>query len=435
MRIIILFLIFQLFNASFASYYVNTDFFSKFNDSNLEYYIQKALLNNHELKQANHKVAQYRSEIQSVFSKEFPSLSVASNYLGSHFPRGDRNFLINSNSFILPFKVSYEPDFLLKTKDKINLQKHLYKAQIQNQRKTYLSLLADVASTYVNIMLFDSLIEKQKEIIKNKTQNLISNKKKFDFGVVDLINLNKSEEETYIQESIFDNLIKNQNTILYNFAVLIGESAENINEIKRGKLEAFEYQETIPNIICSDIIYQRPDVIEAQEKLKSAKLDITIAKKDFFPTFNINGFLAFDTAGMGNFFSWNSSFAYLIAGATQDIFKGGAKIANLKIKKEKFNELLENFKQVDLVAIKEINNALNIIKQDKLSEKSLLKQVLLERNILNSSEKKFKRGSISKLDYLDDKNSLLQQEALFANAKATRLIDYFTLYKALGGEI
>jgi len=145
--------------------------------------------------------------------------------------------------------------------------------------------------------------------------------------------------------------------------------------------------------------------------------------------------LAFDTGGMGNFFSWNSSFAYLIAGATQDIFKGGAKIANLKFKKEKFNELIENLKQTDLIAIKEINNALNIIRQDKLSEKNLSKQVLIEKNIVSSSEKKLKQGTISKLDYLNDKNSLFQQEALFANAKATRLIDYFTLYKALGGQI
>ena len=39
------------------------------------------------------------------------------------------------------------------------------------------------------------------------------------------------------------------------------------------------------------------------------------------------------------------------------------------------------------------------------------------------------------LDYLEDKNSLLQQEQLLGNSKATRLMDYITLYKALGGEL
>ena len=153
------------------------------------------------------------------------------------------------------------------------------------------------------------------------------------------------------------------------------------------------------------------------------------------PSFNITGFLAFDTAGSGNFFSWNSSFAYLIAGLTQDIFKGGEKIANLKIKKAKFLELMEEYKQKDLNAIKEINNSLNLIKQDKKSEKIYKSQVKKEKENFLASTKKLNNGVISKPDYLEDKTTLEQTQQLLANAKAMRLRDYITLYKALGGQL
>ena len=55
--------------------------------------------------------------------------------------------------------------------------------------------------------------------------------------------------------------------------------------------------------------------------------------------------------------------------------------------------------------------------------------------VVCSTKKKYLAGSVSIIDYLEDKNSLLQQEQLFANSKATRLMDYITLYKALGGEL
>ena len=173
----------------------------------------------------------------------------------------------------------------------------------------------------------------------------------------------------------------------------------------------------------------------AQNKLKSANLDIRIAKKDFSPSFNITGALIFDTAGSGNFFSWNSSFAYLIAGLTQDIFKGGAKIANLKIKKAKFEELLEKYKQIDLNAIKEVSNALNLITNDTKTNISLAKQVEYEKERHLANKRKYEKGNVSIIDYIESKNSLLQQEELWANSKATRLIDYITLYKAVGGEL
>ena len=160
-----------------------------------------------------------------------------------------------------------------------------------------------------------------------------------------------------------------------------------------------------------------------------------VAKKDFLPSFNITGVLAFDTAGGGNFFDWNSSFAYLIAGLTQDIFKGGAKIANLKIKKARYYELFEKYLQADLNAIKEVVNALNFIEQDTKAQKNSEIQLNLEQQNFIATFRKLKAGTTSKIQYLQDKNALNQREQLFAYTKASRLADYFTLYKALGGQL
>ena len=98
--------------------------------------------------------------------------------------------------------------------------------------------------------------------------------------------------------------------------------------------------------------------------LEKAKIDIRVARKEFLPRFNITGIWAFNTIAPGSFFSWESSLAALLAGATQDIFTGGRKIANLKFQKAKYEELFEQYRQVDLDAVKEVNTSLCIIKHD-----------------------------------------------------------------------
>ena len=434
MRKLFFIIFFQIFLNAYAVP-INVEFFKYFNDFHFENYIQEALENNHDLKQANHRVEQFRYEIYNQFSKQLPQLSVGSNYVGASVPTGDTNVLIKRNSYILPFRVNYEPDFLLKNKDKTKAKKKLYKAQLANQKSTYISLITDVANAYLNILLFDYLIEKQKEIVSDKEQNRDFNKNKYNYGVISFIDLNDIFSEFESQKVLLENLIKQQKTNLYNFALLLGRSAIGIENIERGKLQNFEYQKVIPAKIDFNLIYSRPDLIEIENQLKSAKIDITVAIKDFFPAFNVFGILAFDTAGGGNFFNWDSSFAYLLAGLTQDIFKGGAKIANLKIGKARYKELIEKYLQADLNALKELNNALNLIKQDTLAQQYSKNQVNFEYQNFIASKRKLKAGTMSKIEFLQNKNSLNQKEQLFAYAKARRIGDYFTLYKALGGQL
>ena len=296
-------------------------------------------------------------------------------------------------------------------------------------------MLTDIANAYLNIILYDYLIKKQNEIVSLKQQNYLLNNSKYKFGIIDLASLYNSKEEINNQIIILENLIKKRKIILNNFSLLLGRSANCSDEIKRGDIETFEFKDNIPKTINSNLIYFRPDVIEIESKLKSAKIDVTIAKKDFFPSFNITGLLAFDTSGAGNFFDWSSSFAFIVAGATQDIFKGGEKIANLKIKKAKYVELVEKYKQTDLNAIKEIADALQVIDKDTKNEELLLNQLVLKRNDFKLSAKKYKSGIYSKIEYLNDKNLLLEQEQLTAISKTQRLCDYFTLYKAVGGQL
>lgn len=413
---------------------VNLEFFNRFNDENLNFYVEQALKNNPDLKKSGHVVEQYRWQVKYSFGRELPSLSVSANYLGLKTPELN-NFTLKENAFVLPFLVSYEADFLLKNRDKAKALKKSYEAAQFTQKAVYIALLTDVATVYTNILYFDDLIEKYSQVLKNQEEILSGAQKKFKRGLVALPELNSIKEELHGTKSTLEKLNKDRKSALMQLAVLIGESSSNISDMKVSSLDNFEYSGEIPNEIDSQVIFSRPDVKAAEAELEKANIDIRVARKEFFPSFNIMGVWAFNTLTPGTFFSWGSSLAAILAGAAQDIFKGGMKVANLKIKKAKFEELFEEYGKINLEALKEVNTSLCIIKHDTNIENNTKNVLNLESENFNAAENKMSRGIISKPQYLSDKNKLVKAQIDYTQAKVQRIINYFTLYKAVGGQL
>lgn len=279
------------------------------------------------------------------------------------------------------------------------------------------------------------MVELQQQIVNNEQEKLNRELRKYGRGTIDNQSLNASKNDLENQKATLNDLMKNRDTILNEFAVLIGVSPACAKDIKRGKFEDFDYKGTIPNSIASDVIFSRPDVMSSEAQLEKAKIDIRVARKEFLPTFRIVGIWAFNTITPGTFFSWQNSLAAVLAGATQDIFKGGMKLAQLRINKAKYEQMFENYKQTDLNALKEVNTALFIINYDTNIDQITLNKLNLQKNDYQNMENKYNRGVISYPQLLDEETKLFNAQQNKVQTKTTRLVNYFTLYKAVGGKL
>ena len=417
---------------------LNIEFFNRFNDDYLFQYVNEAIENNHNAKQATIRVEEYRQGVKSQFANELPSFSVAANYLGIHSPKFNPNLSVSKNAFVLPFIANYEADILLKNRDKTRSAKKSYEMSKFDEQSVYLALLSDVATVYTNILEYDKLIEEQEKIVNNYNKILNDDNKKLARGVINTTELNNSKTNVEQANITLENLVKQREVLLMQFAVLIGRgvNAETINsDIPRGNIDNFEYNAVIPSEIESDVIFSRPDVKRAEMALEKAKIDIRVARKEFLPTFNITGIWAFNTIAPGSFFSWESSLAALLAGATQDLFTGGRKIANLKFQKAKYEELFEQYRQTDLDAVKEVNTSLCIIKHDTEIENKTKEKLSLVSKNLHNADKMLNRGVISKTQYINSENQYINKDMDLTKAKTQKLVNYYTLYKTVGGKL
>lgn len=413
--------------------YVNINWWDNFSDPYLKCYIIQAIENNHDAKQASWKVQEYKQNIKLQFAQELPSLSVGGYYIGNHLP--DTFVGTKTSIFTVPFYSSYEADIFLKNHDKTKSSKKAYESSKFQEQSVYISLASDVATTYINIIKFDKQIQLQQELVCVKAEELKREESRYKRGVISVPTLNTAKKGYETAKSNLEESIKSRDKALNQLAVLIGESAVNAQCLKRNSWDNFEYKTQIPAEICSDVIFSRPDVLAAEANLEKSQIDIRVARKEFLPRFNIYGIYSLDNLGSSGFGTWNSTIAAIIAGATLDLFKGGAKVAALKINKTRYEQMFEAYRQTDLNAIKEVNDSLLIINEDTKIDENTNKNLITQEDNYQRACKSYKKGVISYTNLLSEQEQFLSMKQNQVNTKTTRLVDYITLYKAVGGKL
>lgn len=412
--------------------YVNINWWDNFSDPYLKCYIIQAIEHNHDAKKASWQVEEYKHAIKLQFSQELPSISVGGTYILNHLP--DRFGSIKNNIFAVPFIANYEADVFLKNHDKTKSSKKTYESSKFQEQSIYISLASDVATTYINIIKFDKQIQIQQKYVELKKEELRREELKYKRGIISIPELNVAKMNYESAKSSLDELLKTRDKALNQLAVLIGESPEQSSLLKRNSWDNFNYIAQIPSEISSDVVFSRPDILAAEADLEKSKINVRVARKEFLPRINITGLYALSNLG-SSFGNWSDTIAAVVAGATLDLFKGGYKVANLKIYKAKYEQIFESYRQTDLNALKEINDSLLIIKEDTKIDENTYKNLRIQEDNYKRAVKSYGNGVISYTNLLAEQEQFLTMQQNRINTQSVRFVDYITLYKAVGGKL
>lgn len=414
--------------------YVNYDWWYSFNDSNLQKYILKGLLNNNDLKILNLKVKEYGDFVKYTFGEELPTITTSLQYSNvKDIPFN--NSTINSDGLMLPLNVSYELDLFgkkrLKTKS-VEKQLEIYNYQLQG---AYISFVSNLSTLYFNIVRYNEIISLYDELILIKNKILKDEIITYNNGLNRKVNINQTKQDIRKIKTERINILKNRDALLTQFAVMLGETPAKAKEIKITDFNKINFTGKISAPISSNIIFVRPDVLITEKQLEKAKIDIKVARREFLPTFNISGSLIFNDMASGGFFSSANTIKSLMAGVSQPLFLGGKLRFNLKMKQTQYEGLLEEYKKTSLQAVKEVNDSLvNMIYGESISVLNH-KNLMLEVNNYNDYKIQYKNGLISYTDLLKTKQNLIISKINVVNSKIENYIDYISLYKATAGKI
>ncbi len=418
---------------------INIDWWDNFSDPYLKKYVYIAMEKNHELKKISYITEQYRQTIKTTMSKEFPSLMFAPTFARIKTAQNQifdiDTATIRTNNYALPLIAKYEADIFLKNHDKTKSSKKEYDSYKYKEKAADISLASDVATIYINILKLDKVINTQEKVNDIREKILELTKERYKEGLASLYDVTYTDK-LHTQSQIEINDLKRQRSLLlHQLAVYIDDCPSNSENLERGSFENLEFKGQIPQQITSNIVFTRPDIMKAESDLEKAKIDIKIARKEFLPTIPILGIAGYNALLLKDLFNWNNIFGLVGVSAMQKIFTGGMLSANLKTKKLKYQELFEAYKQADLTAIQEINDALCLIKYDSQKDRANLKKLNLETSNYKLIQERYKSGIDSFLSLIQYEENLLSIQKEKDNSKAQRLIDYITLYKATGAKL
>ncbi|MDD3013249.1 MAG: efflux transporter outer membrane subunit [Candidatus Gastranaerophilales bacterium] len=426
--------------ADYRAEFINRDWWSRFDDPVLSDYIFKAANANHDLKIATLRVSETKATVQDYLGKEFPTLN-----LGGNFQREKTSDNVSMGSFKLneysqskfnfPLTMNYELDLWLKNRKKtLGAAKEL-EAVKYDERAAFISLTSTVAAVYFNILRTDKLIELQKQILDLRNNQFDLIKVKNAYGLCPVSDIIQSEKTLTDAQTGLTELEKQQGIFLNQLAVLIGESVNNASSLKRSSLDDLDLIKDLPTDIKSDIVQKRPDILKAEALLQKSKIDVDLARKDFLPNINITGQYGFFANSLSKTINSNSYIASIGAGLVQTIFSGGQRFARLKVRKFKYEQMIENYQKIILQSFQEINDSLASLKADTSKNNNNISRVNLEQRNLDLINIKYETGAISYLDTLEYKTRVISLEKEQAQSKTDCFIDSLSLYKATGGKL
>ena len=185
--------------------------------------------------------------------------------------------------------------------------------------------------------------------------------------------------------------------------------------------------------VPSTLARRRPDIREAEDSLHEATAEIGVAVADFYPDISLTGsvgYHAFDASYLTN---WANLFYSFGPSISLPIFQGGALVANLRMARIAEASAAMQYRATVLNALAEVENALVAYHSDQQTSLEAQATVQSAQDSFTLAASRYAHGLDSFLPTLDAERTLFsdQQQAIQAAAQVDE--DVVTLYTALGG--
>lgn len=424
-------------------------------DAQLREVIQLALENNRDLRVAVQNIEQARAQYQIRRADQFPTVGgSASGTRSAPNPNAGSNGPSVSSLYSVGIGVSaWELDFFGRVAALKDVALAQYLATEEARKSAQISLIASVASTWLQLKTDTELLALAERTLGTRDQSLRLTKLRFDHGASSALDmrlaesLSASAQATRAQQQRLRAQDINLLTLLVGqtlperlippvIAVATPEPPRDLTQPTPAVQPAAELPTftEVPAGLPSDLMLRRPDLRAAEQQLIASNANIGAARANFFPRISLTGSLgrvSTDLDGLvGSGGSWGWSFGPSI---TLPIFDMGRNQAGLDAARAAREIAVAQYEKAIQTAFREVADALagRATLADQLS--ALQAQATAERDRFRLADLRYRNGIANYLDLLDAQRSLFGVEQALAQVRLAQRANEVQLYKALGG--
>lgn len=400
-----------------------------FTDPKLQQLIERALLNNNEMKNAELRIKEADYALQCAKLAYIPSIYFSPNGAISHINDPYNRLPSETNkTYSLPVQMSWQVGSigaLRNAKKKAEVSRE----QLRNAKQAIQTqLIASIASIYYNICMLDEQLTLTKQTEENWGKYLQMQRQLMDAGYGNMAAVSSIEATYYSYHTAAISLEDRIHALSLTLASIMGES---FSPVDRSSLAGFRTPQVSTGMPIT-LLDRRPDVRMAEQKLAAAFYDKNIARSSFFPSLNISASGEFSNALGQAAINPGAMIGAAVASLSQPIFANGRIRAQYKVSKAEFEIASNDFKQAIIDAGNEVHAAMDDIHTAREKQEFIDKQVVSLEKALTATEQLYTTGG-DYLNVITAQNSLLSARMSQISNRMDAIQGTISLYQALGG--
>jgi NodT family efflux transporter outer membrane factor (OMF) lipoprotein len=419
---------------------------SYFNDPILSGLIDTALVNNSDLNIAIQKIEIARAGVTNAKANLIPQVNAGINggirRFGRYTMDGAGNIStemtpgktvpVNLPDIFLGFQSSWELDLWGKLKSKQKSAISQFLASSQGVKVVTASLVSDIAISYYELLALDHELEIIKQTILRQKEALEVVKLKKESGRTTELAVQQFQAQLLNTQSVEKELLQQIVELENRLNFLLGRFPQKIERSKEILLAKIPNQ--IKLGIPSELLQNRPDILEAELQLSASKFDLKTAKAAFLPSLNLVSGLGFQAFNPEFLFIAPASVTYnALGGLITPLINRHALKANFNYAKANQLIAMHNYQKSIINGYTEVVNQLSAL--ENLKDLNVLKteQNMVLNNATEMSNELFSTGRANYFEVLLAQQNSLQAKFELINVNKRQHIAIVNLYKALGG--
>jgi len=417
-----------------------------FNDSNLVALIDTALMNNQELNITLQQIAVAKNEIRVRKGEYLPFLNIGggagTEKVGEYTRKGavEANHEVKPgtafpdplNDFSVSANLTWEVDIWKKLRNSKKSAVYEYLSTIEGRNFMVTNIVAEISNSYYELMALDNQLEILKQYIKIQSDVLqIVKLQKMAGEVTELAVLRFEAEllknqsrQYYIEQRIVET--ENQlNFLAGRYPQPIVRNYQRFNSLVPDSIHAG---------IPSQLMMNRPDIRQAEFELAARKLDIKVARANFYPSFQIRAGFGYQAFNPKYLFQTPTSMLYSLLGElAAPLVNRNAIKAHYMTANAKQIQAVYDYERVVLMAYMDVSNQLSNIKNLQNSYNLKSQQVDVLNKSITISTTLFKSARADYMEVLLTQRDALESKIELIETKQQQMHAMVQIYQALGG--
>jgi len=412
------------------------DWWTLFHSEALNELIELALTNNPDLKAAQAALLVARENVLAQRGVYFPSVTGSFSATRQKQPETlapvPSSNAFQYNLFTPQVSVSYSPDvFGLNRRTMESVE-----AQEQNVRfqmiAAYTTLTANVVVTAIQAAAVQAQIDATRQLVDLNSNMVEILRYQYTKGYAGRLDVVAQESQLAQINATLPPLLKQAAQLRDLLAVLAGRFP-NQSPAEKFELSNLQLPVEIPVSLPSQLVAQRPDVLQAEANLHAASAQIGIAIANRLPNLTLTADAGSTALSFDKLFSSGTGFWGLGAAAMAPLFQGGTLLHQERAAKAAFTQAAEQYRSTVLTAFQNVADTLTALEQDAEGLKAAAAAADDAKETLDLSQRQWQDGYIGYLSLLSAEQAYQQARINIVQAQANRYADTAALFQALGG--